>query len=422
MRYAIGLFILFAAAVALALLTGANSAVVSVFWPPYRFDISLNLVLMALTVLFVALHLAWRSLSVLLRLPSEAKAWRLMQKDRAMQQALLRSQSYLLAGRYTRSRESARQALALAQDLTDRPKNLAEISTVQALAHLTAARGAHFLNDANGRKHHMDQAVVAAASGNDAPLKDGTTLQAANWALEDADPELALSQLAELNPGAARRTYALKIRLRANQMGGHVSQALDTARLLIKHRAFSAHASASLLRGLAQQAMRQSHDTDQLSKVWSQLTADERSQVELAVAAVQRWAELGGSSEQARQWLAPAWDKVLAHGLILNQKDKVIDLVGALQAQLQGLDAPWLARIEKAHVANPQIAALQYLAGLACLERQLWGKAEILLTAAASTLKSQRFERECWRALAALAEHRQLPDQAAGFYKKAALC
>jgi len=42
-----------------------------------------------------------------------------------------------------------------------------------------------------------------------------------------------------------------------------------------------------------------------------------------------------------------------------------------------------LARIESAQKANPRDATLQYLAGMACMKRQLWGKAQQLLTQAA---------------------------------------
>ena len=56
---------LFGVAVASALLVGGNQSTVTVFWAPYRVDLSLNLVLLCLLILFVVMHLAWRALSAL---------------------------------------------------------------------------------------------------------------------------------------------------------------------------------------------------------------------------------------------------------------------------------------------------------------------------------------------------------------------
>ena len=54
-----------ALAVALALLVGDNHATVTLFWHPYRIDLSFNLVLFALVGGFVLLYLALRGLALL---------------------------------------------------------------------------------------------------------------------------------------------------------------------------------------------------------------------------------------------------------------------------------------------------------------------------------------------------------------------
>jgi HemY protein len=238
-------------------------------------------------------------------------------------------------------------------------------------------------------------------------------LQAASWALQDIDAGLALDYLGQVTPGAARRTYGLKIRLRADQMAGKVEHALETARLLAKHKAFTAQASASLLRGLVQQVLRQSHDMQQLSQNWQRLSSQEQSQMALVTE---------GSASLARSWLLPAWDNLVGGTLqgVADQED-FTQLILALQPHVSGLEPHWLARIEKAQVAHPQYASLTYLAGIACMERQLWGKAESLLGQAAPQLKDKRLSREAWRALGALAELRDQNEAAARYYKQAAL-
>ena len=83
-----------------------------------------------------------------------------------------------------------------------------------------------------------------------------------------------------------------------------------------------------------------------------------------------------------------------------------IKLITALEAGLDSLDGAWLARIESAQISRPRDAKLQYLAGMACLSRQLWGKAQQLLSEAAPALQDRTLHRNAWRALAVLAEQR----------------
>ena len=63
---------------------------------------------------------------------------------------------------------------------------------------------------------------------------------------------------------------------------------------------------------------------------------------------------------------------------------------------------------------------MQYLAGMACLKRQLWGKAQQLLSQAAMALQDATLHRNAWRALALLAEQREDAVSAAQAYKRAA--
>jgi HemY protein len=84
------------------------------------------------------------------------------------------------------------------------------------------------------------------------------------------------------------------------------------------------------------------------------------------------------------------------------------------------VDADWLARIESAQRNNPRDPNLQYLAGMACMKRQLWGKAQQLLTQAGLGLQDTELYRRAWLALAELAEAREDAEQAAAAWKRAA--
>ena len=93
---------------------------------------------------------------------------------------------------------------------------------------------------------------------------------------------------------------------------------------------------------------------------------------------------------------------------------------------LLGLDAQapdareWLARIESAQQSQPRHAPLQFLAGMACLRQQLWGKAQSHLSQAVKGLDDPELCRQAWMALAELAEQRQDAQQALQCWKNAA--
>ena len=57
---------------------------------------------------------------------------------------------------------------------------------------------------------------------------------------------------------------------------------------------------------------------------------------------------------------------------------------------------------------------------MACMQRQLWGKAQQLLMQAALGLQDPKLHRNAWRALARLAEGRGDPEAAQLAYQRAA--
>lgn len=423
MRAALWLLALFGIAAAVALFAGNNQGTITVFWPPTRVDLSLNLVLLTLVVLFVLLHLALRALAALFSLPRQARQWRLLQKERALHVALLDAMSQLLAGRFTRARKAAQAALSQERMLAALDARLPQAQQVRILAHLLAAEGAQALQDRAARDAHLQQALNDGEERGAPPLppetREGVQLRAARWALEDRDPAGALARLAELPQGAQRRTLALRLRLKAARQERRTLEALETARLLAKHRAFPEAGAQSIVRGLASDLIAGAHDTEQLRRAWSQLEPAERETPEVAIQAAQRMVALHGDLALARTWLLPVWELAADQPAALSDTLRV-RLVRALEAGLDTVDGDWLARIEAAQRANPRDPNLQYLAGMACMKRQLWGKAQQLLTQAGLGLQDAALHRRAWSALARLAEHRDDPTQAAEAWKRAA--
>lgn len=415
MRAALWLLALFGVAVAIALFAGNNQGTVTVFWPPHRVDLSLNLVLLLLFAAFVFLYAAFRALSALFDLPRQALRWRTQQKERSMHASLLDAISHLLAGRFIRARKSAEAALGQERSLSGGGQQVANAAQVRALAHLLAAESAQALQDRAAREDHLKQALEQGSSRDAQETREGALMRAARWSLDDREPQAAMAWLKGLPQGAARRTLALRIKLKAARLAQQTADALETARLLGKHRAFSAGAAQSIVRGLAIDLLNGAHDVTQLQRAWASLEPAERAMPELAIHAAQRLSALGGDAHLARDWLLPVWERQAELGDSLKVK-----LVHALEAGLDSIDGAWLARFEAAQRANPRDATLQYLAGMACMRRQLWGKAHQLMGQAAMGLQEARLHRNAWRALALLAEERGDAESAAQAWKRAA--
>ncbi|MES2191764.1 MAG: heme biosynthesis HemY N-terminal domain-containing protein [Pseudomonadota bacterium] len=427
MRAALWLLALFAIAAASALFAGNNQAVVTVFWPPHRVDVSFNLMVLLLVALFTLLYVALRALSAIFSLPLEAKRWRAQQKERAMYGALMDALAHQLAGRYIRATRSAQNALAQEKSLGLLTEHSGQVtshsasrsSQLQSLAHLLVAESAQSLQNKSLRDQHLQAALQSSTPRHAQEVREGVQFRAARWALDDRDAGTALDLLTQLPQGAARRTLALRMKLRATRQLRQPLQALETARLLAKHRAFSPSAAQSIVRGLALELLNDAHDPSQLQQAWMALDDSERAMPELVIHAASRLMALHGDVNIARGWLLQVWERAMQPRSEMSDSLR-IKLIGVLETDLSSLDAAWLARIEAAQTGRPRDANLQYLAGMACLNRQLWGKARQLLSQAALGLQDAGLHRNAWRGLAVLAEQRDDAEAAAHAYRQAA--
>jgi len=423
MRVSLWLLALFSAAVAAALFAGSNPGSMTVFWPPYRIDLSLNLVLVLLLLGFLILHLALRALSALFSIPREARLWRQRQRERSMQASLLDAYAQLIAGRFVRAKKSAEAVVDQASHLASGEDKLSYAGQLQAIAHLLAAEAAHSLQDRPGREIHFRAAQDQASRGLAPEAGEGVRLRAARWALDDHDAAQALQVLDDLGQGPGRRTLALRIRLKAARMAGRTIMALEAARLLAKHHALSQTAARGVLRGLSIELIQSAHDPAQLAQAWHCLEVAERIMPDVASAAAVRLLTLGGDPATSRQWLLPIWDQMLNQPAGLGQQQRV-DLVRALElgfaSDPRALEGEWLTRIESAQLSHPGDAVLQYLAGVTCMRLQLWGKARQLLQQALARLQDVGLRREAWRQLAEMAAQHGDAEAATEAWRSAA--
>ena len=412
-------------AVALALLIGRNDATVTLFWAPYRFDVSFNLLLVALIAGFLFIHLALQAIATLKAMPERARRWRELQVERSAVGSLLDSLSHLLAGRFVRAQSAANDAVNQLEGSATRQWSHRKQALL--LAHLLAAESAQSLRNPEDRDAHLDAALSPRLVKGSPESQEGVLLRAVRWAIEDRDIALAQSRLAQLPQGASRRIQALRLKLRLARLAGESGEALEVARLLSKHRAFSVEAARSVLRGLVLDAIRGCQDLDQLKAIWKGLADAEQSIADVALAAARKANELAltpdgaGTAEAAstarliREWLAPVWDDF--DSLTTAQQAR---FARAFEPGLSYLTADDLGRIEHSQRQYPGNPYWQYLAGQAFMKRQLWGKAALLLGQASQQLGDGDLLRQSWCALAQLAEERGDDAQAIEAWKKAA--
>ena len=404
MRGVIWLVLLFGAAVVAATTLGRNDGLVSIYVGQWRTDLSLNLFVILVLLACVVLLAAARSISGLVSLPKRAHEWRQLRHERAAHAGLREALAEYFAARYSRALRAAQRALSL-QEQTDVLKGDADF---RALGHLLAGASLHRMQDRGRRDETLRQLTRLARKAPTArPVDEGARLLAAEWAIDDRDAARAIELLAELPAGVARRTQALRLRLLAQRLTQQPLPALQTARLLAKHQAFSPNAAASLLRTLAGEALAGTRDADALRRVWQQLDESDRRDASVAARAAVRAATFG-AFDDARAWLRPFWERI--DDLEADDRRAV---ALALTEAVTGLGSEWLPRLETAARSLPNDPAVAAAVGAAMMECQLWGKARRPLeqAAAAGSLAAEA-RRHAWRRLAQLAQQEGDGDRA----------
>ena len=392
MRWLVWVLILAAAAVLLALGTTLNSGNVAVLLPPWRLDVSLNFALLLLLLAFVALYAVLRGLSLLLGMPQAAAEFRARRRLRLGAQALHNGMFDYFGGRFRRAERAAQRA--------------AEFEDFAPAALMTAAQSAQQLQAYERRDAYLAQLPPSA--------HDAAALLQAQWQLDAKQPREALAQLQALPVGVRRRTHALRIELQAARKLADHPAVLRLARTLLKHGALHPAAAQAMLHTAATGLLRQAGDDPQaLRSTWNQLTAQERNDPALVLAAARGFAG-AQALDEARALLISALNRPQAEpGLFMP----------TLRGMLSGIDAGFVAQTEQWLGRWPHEAQAHFLAGAACAELQLWGKAQQHLQKALQACDDDetRLRGQIHAALAHLLEGIEREDQAQRHWRAAAL-
>ena len=215
MRLALWSVILAAIAVAVALFARQSTGYVVIVAPPYRIELSLNLLVFLVVAGYVAFYFLARLVASLVAIPERVRAYR---EERTRSKLRLALNDALLAffqGRYASAEKSA--AAALVGDET------------KGVAAIVAARSAHELGRFSEREQFLDQAKGAAPDVDQARL---TTL--ADLLVSQGRHEEALAVLKDLSARDARNLRLLRLKLTAEQALRNWDEVLTTVNALAK--------------------------------------------------------------------------------------------------------------------------------------------------------------------------------------------
>ena len=350
-----------ALAVGLTLAARWNAGYVLLVLPPYRVELSLNLLIVIAVAGFAAGYALLRFIAATARLPREVRAYRVARRKESAQALLTEALREYFAGRYGQAEKAAAASLELGEH--------------PGLAGVLAARAAHELRAWERRDAYLAR---AAASAQDDVARIVTEAELLLEAHRHAEALDLLRQLPR------RHTAALRLELKAQQQARNWEQVLDLVEALRRRNAFDTAQAEQVRRvALAENLKRKAVDTRALEEAWSKVHASDRGDRRVAAAAARCFIALGGCDKAHRiieNALETGWDS---------------ELVG-LYAECEGGDA--VKRIERAEAwleRHPDDAALLLTLGRLCAGQGLWGKAQSYLDA------SLAIERTCSAHLAA---------------------
>jgi len=348
LRALIWVVMIIAIAVGLTLLARHSTGYVLVVSPPYRIELSLNLLLLLLVAAFGVFYFVVRMIAATLGLPAQIREFRAARRCRKARATLASALREYFAGRYARAEKAAQRAL----DMGEQPD----------LSAIVAARAAHGLRAYDRRDDYLSRA--AAAAGHNDPTQVVTE---AELLLEQRRSQEALDALRRLR---RPHTAALRLELRAQQEMRNWEQTFTLVNELQRRKVFDAEEATEIRRAaLIENLRRNALDMTGLEEAWRKMSAKERTDHRIAAAAARCFIALGGCAQAHRiieEALESSWDS---------------DVV-ALYAECDGGDAR--QRIERAESwlkSYPRDAVLLLALGKLCAASELWGKAQSYLEA-----------------------------------------
>ena len=377
---------LFALAVGLVVAARYNDGYVLVVLPPYRVEVSLNLLFVLLAIAFVLLYSFVRLVTTAVETPARVRQYRLARRRESAHAALISALEAYFEGRYAKAERAAMHSVELGQH--------------KRLSLVVAARAAHELRAPERRDAYLQQAA------HDAPEEDALRLvTAADLLLQERRAQEALDVLEGL---PRKHTAALKLELKARQQTRRWDDVVAVVGELERRSVLDPEQAAKLRsNALAESLKRKAHDPRALDEAWKKIPDAQKRDTSIAAAVARCYIALGRGAEAQQiieQSLEAAWDSELA-GLYSEAAGR------EPVRQIERAES-WLER-------HPNDAALLLALGKLCAKQALWGKAQSYIEASvavertvAGHVELARLQEKLGNADAARRQYREALDLA----------
>lgn len=351
MRILVWFLILAAVATGLAVAGRHNDGYALLVLPPWRVEMSFNLLAILVIGSCVAIYLLLHAVASVVRMPAAVAEFRSRRASARADSALRAAVLAWQEGRYSQAIKSADIAFLA--------------NHAPGLAALVGLRAAHALHDDErieewGERLHFNEAGMRAVR-----LKTEAEL-----ALDSHDYKLARERVDQLLAEGGRHIAVLRLSLRISQALGDWPDVLKLTRQLEKHKALTPEQAAPLRMHAHRESLAAlDGDAEQLARYWRAMPDEDKRDVRLALAAAQALGAADNCGQAAaivEDFLDRQWDTTLA----------------AAYGQCRGGDVvARIAHAEKWLNSHPRDASLLLTLGRLCRQKQLWGKAQSYLEA-----------------------------------------
>jgi len=396
MRGLFWLLALFAGAVGVALAGRLNEGYVLLVFPPWRMEISLNLLIIGLVVGFVLLHLLLRLVSLTLGLPARVSEFRERRGREKAVTALQDALRHFFEGRYGQSLKRADEARAAGY--------------APGLAALMGARAAHALREPAKEAQRLE------AAAQEPGLQVARLMLTAEMCLDNRNFDGAVTALKEVQVASGRHIAAMRLELRAQQGRKDWEQVLRLARQLQKRDALAPEQAREIILKAHREAIRQRLDDGPALLDYLRTIPAAEGSPRLAATVARALVAQGAGAEAL---------KVVERSLEKGDKSgdeewnsELVEIYGQV-ALADGEAGEVTSRIAKAEGwlrERPRDAGLLLALGRLCLQQRLWGKAQNYLEASLSVEPS----RDAHLELARLLDQLGRPEQAEQHYRAGA--
>ena len=360
MRWLLWFLLILIIAIGLSLIASNNEGYVLIVRPPYRLELSFNLLIILIVLAFAAMHLLLHMLNYARNLPASVKAYKENKRLRDGRAALVEALHALVDGRYQVAEKSAAKALELGEDA--------------GLSALVAARASHKLKRKSQRDFYLAEAERLAPQASIARL-----LSQAELLLDDRQYAQALQVLQHLDRIEGKYAPALRLELKVHLHMNNWDHVLTVLQHLEKQDALESWQ----IKQYRQQAhlqliKRYADDAKKLHAYWKKLATEEQLNSRIAEAAALAFSAAGDGNQAAKvleMSLTKTWDSNLAEMLGDCETDDPIK-------QIQQAEY-WLT-------VQEGDAKLLLALGKMCIRQSLWGKAQSYLEASISVLPSAK--------------------------------